>query len=70
MWASIGFLCVFQISELALELAVVYYGGHLVINGQMSSGTLISFFIYVLELGECLEVFNLFSLFSSESENT
>ncbi|XP_047446806.1 ATP-binding cassette sub-family B member 9 [Mugil cephalus] len=48
MWSS----C---ISELALELAVLYYGGHLVITGQLSSGALISFFIYMLELGECLE---------------
>ncbi|XP_069557607.1 ABC-type oligopeptide transporter ABCB9 [Brachyistius frenatus] len=43
------------ISELALELAVLYYGGHLVVTGQMSSGALISFFIYMLELGESLE---------------
>lgn len=50
------FVCVFQISELALEVAVLYYGGHLVVTGQMSSGALISFFIYMLELGECLEV--------------
>ncbi|KAF3850500.1 hypothetical protein F7725_012272 [Dissostichus mawsoni] len=48
MWSS----C---ISELALEIAVLYYGGHLVVSGQMSSGSLISFFIYMLELGECLE---------------
>ncbi|AWP06471.1 putative ATP-binding cassette sub-family B member 9 [Scophthalmus maximus] len=48
MWSS-------SISELALEVAVLYYGGHLVITGQMSSGHLISFFIYMLELGECLE---------------
>uniref|UniRef100_A0A1A7X1F7 ABC-type oligopeptide transporter ABCB9 n=2 Tax=Iconisemion striatum TaxID=60296 RepID=A0A1A7X1F7_9TELE len=40
-------------SELALEVAVLYYGGHLVLTGQMSSGGLISFFIYMLELGEC-----------------
>ncbi|XP_068461125.1 ABC-type oligopeptide transporter ABCB9 [Clinocottus analis] len=44
-----------SISELALEVAILYYGGHLVITGQMSGGTLISFFIYMLELGECLE---------------
>uniref|UniRef100_A0A8C6NX79 ATP-binding cassette, sub-family B (MDR/TAP), member 9 n=3 Tax=Nothobranchius TaxID=28779 RepID=A0A8C6NX79_NOTFU len=44
---------VFQTSELALEVAVLYYGGHLVLTGQMSSGGLISFFIYMLELGEC-----------------
>ncbi|XP_040899007.1 ATP-binding cassette sub-family B member 9 [Toxotes jaculatrix] len=48
MWSS----C---ISELALEVAVLYYGGHLVVTGQMTSGALISFFIYMLELGECLE---------------
>lgn len=52
----------FQISELALEVAVLYYGGHLVITGQMSSGHLISFFIYMLELGECLEVCHFFLL--------
>ncbi|XP_078480378.1 ABC-type oligopeptide transporter ABCB9 [Lampetra planeri] len=48
MWSS----C---ISELALEVAILYYGGHLVVTGQMSSGTLISFFIYMLQIGECLE---------------
>ncbi|XP_029296497.1 ABC-type oligopeptide transporter ABCB9 [Cottoperca gobio] len=48
MWSS----C---ISELALEVAVLYYGGHLVVTGQMSSSALISYFIYVLEVGECLE---------------
>uniref|UniRef100_A0A671W307 ATP-binding cassette, sub-family B (MDR/TAP), member 9 n=1 Tax=Sparus aurata TaxID=8175 RepID=A0A671W307_SPAAU len=48
MWSS----C---ISELALEVAILYYGGHLVITNQMSSGALIAFFIYMLELGESLE---------------
>ncbi|XP_041642402.1 ATP-binding cassette sub-family B member 9 [Cheilinus undulatus] len=48
MWSS----C---ISELALEVAVLYYGGHLVVTNQMTSGALLSFFIYMLELGECLE---------------
>ncbi|KAK7933962.1 hypothetical protein WMY93_004858 [Mugilogobius chulae] len=42
-------------SELALELCVLYYGGHLVVSGQLSPGALISFFIYMLQLGECLE---------------
>lgn len=51
----------FQISELALEVAILYYGGHLVVTGQMSSGALISFFIYMLELGECLEVLHHFT---------
>lgn len=48
MWSS----C---ISELALQVAILYYGGHLVVTGQMTGGTLISFVIYELELGECLE---------------
>ncbi|XP_062310518.1 ATP-binding cassette sub-family B member 9 [Osmerus eperlanus] len=48
MWSS----C---ISELALQLAILYYGGHLVVTGQMTGGTLISFVIYELELGACLE---------------
>ncbi|XP_062399139.1 ATP-binding cassette sub-family B member 9 isoform X1 [Sardina pilchardus] len=48
MWSS----C---ISELALQVAILFYGGHLVITNQMSGGTLISFVIYELELGECLE---------------
>lgn len=63
-----GFLSICQISELALEVAILYYGGHLVIAGQISSGTLISFFIYMLELGECLGVSCLFfhQLFSIE----
>lgn len=58
--AGLKSLCVFQISELALEVAVLFYGGHLVVTGQMSSSALISFFIYVLEVGECLEVFHQF----------
>ncbi|KAM9360972.1 ABC-type oligopeptide transporter ABCB9 [Symphorus nematophorus] len=43
------------VSELALEVSVLYYGGYLVISDQMTSGTLIAIFIYMLELGECLE---------------
>ncbi|XP_043094188.1 ATP-binding cassette sub-family B member 9 [Puntigrus tetrazona] len=48
MWSS-------YISELALQVAILYYGGHLVVTNQMSGGTLISFIIYELELGEALE---------------
>ncbi|CAL1615051.1 unnamed protein product [Knipowitschia caucasica] len=43
------------LSEVALELAVLYYGGHLVVSKQLTSGALISLFIYMLQLGECLE---------------
>lgn len=55
-----GFVCVFQFSELALQAAILYYGGYLVVTSQMTSGDLIAFFIYLLNLGECLEVFALF----------
>uniref|UniRef100_A0A8C8JSY3 ABC-type oligopeptide transporter ABCB9 n=1 Tax=Oncorhynchus tshawytscha TaxID=74940 RepID=A0A8C8JSY3_ONCTS len=48
MWSS----C---ISELVLEVAILFYGGHLVVTEQMSGGGLISFILYELELGECLE---------------
>ncbi|XP_026107371.1 ATP-binding cassette sub-family B member 9-like [Carassius auratus] len=48
MWSS-------YISELALQVAILFYGGHLVVTNQMSGGTLISFIIYELELGEALE---------------
>ncbi|KAG9261464.1 ATP-binding cassette sub-family B member 9 [Astyanax mexicanus] len=48
MWSS----C---ISELALQVTILFYGGHLVVTDQISGGTLISFIIYELELGECLE---------------
>ncbi|CAL8335612.1 unnamed protein product [Gadus morhua 'NCC'] len=44
-----------SLSELALEVAILYYGGHLVVSGQMTGGTLIAFVIYALELVECLE---------------
>ncbi|KAM3610864.1 uncharacterized protein V6R79_009841 [Siganus canaliculatus] len=43
------------IAEFALEIAVLFYGGHLVATSQMSSGDFLSFFIYMLELGECFE---------------
>ncbi|KAL0979181.1 hypothetical protein UPYG_G00181820 [Umbra pygmaea] len=48
MWSS-------NISALVLIVAVLFYGGHLVVTDQMSGGTLISFIIYELELEECLE---------------
>uniref|UniRef100_A0A673W4D4 ABC-type oligopeptide transporter ABCB9 n=1 Tax=Salmo trutta TaxID=8032 RepID=A0A673W4D4_SALTR len=48
MWSS----C---ISELVLEVAILFYGGHLVVTEQMSGGGLVSFILYELELGECLE---------------
>ncbi|XP_061673635.1 ATP-binding cassette sub-family B member 9 isoform X3 [Syngnathoides biaculeatus] len=55
MWSS----C---ISELALEVTILTYGGHLVVTGQMESSQLLSFFIYMLEMGECLA--NIASVYS------
>uniref|UniRef100_A0A3Q2XK91 ATP-binding cassette, sub-family B (MDR/TAP), member 9 n=1 Tax=Hippocampus comes TaxID=109280 RepID=A0A3Q2XK91_HIPCM len=55
MWSS----C---ISELALEVTILAYGGHLVVTGQMESSQLLSFFIYMLEMGECLA--NIASVYS------
>ncbi|CAB1320014.1 unnamed protein product [Coregonus sp. 'balchen'] len=46
-----------HISELVLQVAILFYGGHLVITEQMSGGTLISFVIYELELGDIASVY-------------
>ncbi|XP_072271896.1 ABC-type oligopeptide transporter ABCB9 [Pyxicephalus adspersus] len=42
-------------TELVLQISILYYGGHLVITGQMTSGNLISFVIYEFLLGDCME---------------
>ena len=46
----------FQIFELALTVGVLYYGGHLVLLNIISGGTLVSFILYQLELGNCIDV--------------
>lgn len=58
-----------QISKVSLEIAVIYYGGHLVISNQMSSAQLISFFIYVLDLADSLEVSDVCSSASESKQN-
>ncbi|XP_021018010.1 ATP-binding cassette sub-family B member 9 [Mus caroli] len=40
---------------LVVQVSILYYGGHLVISGQMSSGNLIAFIIYEFVLGDCME---------------
>ncbi|XP_067395735.1 ABC-type oligopeptide transporter ABCB9 isoform X1 [Emydura macquarii macquarii] len=40
---------------LLVQVSILYYGGHLVISGQMTSGNLISFIIYEFVLGDCME---------------
>lgn len=39
-----------------VQVSILYYGGHLVITGQMTSGNLIAFIIYEFVLGDCMEV--------------
>lgn len=46
----------FQLTLLVVQVSILYYGGHLVISGQMTSGNLISFIIYEFVLGDCMEV--------------
>ncbi|XP_042525009.1 ABC-type oligopeptide transporter ABCB9 isoform X3 [Dipodomys spectabilis] len=41
---------------LVVQVSILYYGGHLVISGQMTSGNLIAFIIYEFVLGDCMEV--------------
>uniref|UniRef100_A0A8D0GYY7 ABC transmembrane type-1 domain-containing protein n=1 Tax=Sphenodon punctatus TaxID=8508 RepID=A0A8D0GYY7_SPHPU len=40
---------------LVVQVSILYYGGHLVISDQMTSGNLISFIIYEFVLGDCME---------------
>ncbi|KAG8456058.1 hypothetical protein GDO86_002020 [Hymenochirus boettgeri] len=42
-------------TQLVLQISILYYGGHLVISEQMTSGNLISFVIYEFLLGGCME---------------
>ncbi|XP_006970766.1 ABC-type oligopeptide transporter ABCB9 [Peromyscus maniculatus bairdii] len=48
VWAS-------GLTLLVVQVSILYYGGHLVISGQMSSGNLIAFIIYEFVLGDCME---------------
>ncbi|XP_035113937.1 ABC-type oligopeptide transporter ABCB9 isoform X5 [Callithrix jacchus] len=41
---------------LVVQVSILYYGGHLVISGQMTSGNLIAFIIYEFVLGDCMEI--------------
>jgi hypothetical protein len=47
---------VLQLTLLVVQVSILYYGGHLVISGQMTSGNLIAFIIYEFVLGDCMEV--------------
>ncbi|XP_045173941.2 ABC-type oligopeptide transporter ABCB9-like isoform X2 [Mercenaria mercenaria] len=50
-----GFVWSNMLFELALTVSVLYYGGHLVIDGALTGGTLISFILYQIQLGDCVD---------------
>jgi ATP-binding cassette subfamily B (MDR/TAP) protein 9 len=54
-FAYCGYQWCNRIIELSITIIVLYYGGHLVMTNQMSSESLISFILYEINLGECLE---------------
>ena len=49
-------LFLLQLFALSLIVATLYYGGHLVVNDELSGGDLVSFILYQMELGFALEV--------------
>jgi len=44
-----------EICFLAMEVVVLFYGGHLVMKGDLSGGYLISYTFYSFELSSCIE---------------
>ncbi|XP_031572026.1 ATP-binding cassette sub-family B member 9-like [Actinia tenebrosa] len=44
-----------EILILAMEVIILFYGGHLVLSGELTGGNLVSFILYQLELSFCLE---------------
>ena len=45
-----------QLFELGLSVSVLYYGGHLVLTKTLSGGNLVSFILYEMQLGNCVDV--------------
>ena len=45
-----------QLLELALQVATLYYGGHLVINYEMTGGELVSLLLYQVSLSAAIDV--------------
>ncbi|OWF56666.1 ATP-binding cassette sub-family B member 9-like [Mizuhopecten yessoensis] len=50
-----GYVWTNKLFELMLTASVLYYGGHLVISAKLSGGNLVSFVLYQMQLGECLD---------------
>uniref|UniRef100_A0A914WAM2 ABC-type antigen peptide transporter n=1 Tax=Plectus sambesii TaxID=2011161 RepID=A0A914WAM2_9BILA len=53
-WAYVGYIWTNEIFDSAILVAVLWYGGHLVLSGRMTAEGLISFLLYQLQLGENL----------------
>ncbi|KAI6179471.1 hypothetical protein M3Y98_00614200 [Aphelenchoides besseyi] len=52
--AHIGFLWTTEFLQMGILTVVLFYGGHLVIKGEISSSLLVSFLLYQFQLGENL----------------
>ena len=51
-----------EVTDLAMKLLILYYGGHLVIQNDLSGGSLLSFVLYSIELGFAFdEIGNMFT---------
>lgn len=46
----------FQLTELGMQVAILYYGRRFIQSGQMSTGNLVSFILYQTDLGENIGV--------------
>lgn len=49
-----GYVWCTQLFELGLTVGVLYYGGHLVMTQTLSGGNLVSFILYEMQLGNCI----------------
>uniref|UniRef100_A0A4W3IW44 Uncharacterized protein n=1 Tax=Callorhinchus milii TaxID=7868 RepID=A0A4W3IW44_CALMI len=63
--ASAYFTWATKFLQLALQCSIIYYGGFLVLSNSLTSASLISFIIYELALGDCLQVSAMGMVFTS-----
>ncbi|XP_067834657.1 antigen peptide transporter 1-like, partial [Heptranchias perlo] len=54
--AYAGFMWTNSLSGLVLKVSLLYYGGHLVTSGKVTSGDLVSFILYELQFTTAIEV--------------
>ncbi|KAJ1346519.1 hypothetical protein KIN20_001327 [Parelaphostrongylus tenuis] len=65
VFVVIGLIWTSDLIQMAVLTAVLWYGGHLVIQGKIASSLLVSFLLYQFQLGENLRVSDLFARISS-----